>query len=430
MFKFQTHAPLTRLFSMARTPALFLCASTFIITSLSGCGGSNVKIPDVPSRTELPDTTSVSRVTLTPAQEQDIQLQVSPVKKDFISDTLQTTGKVQAISNLMGHTYCPVPGLASTVLVSIGQHVQQGQLLAWIRSDQIGQLETDFLQNYLQNKADMYQANVQLALSKATYNRESELFADKVSARADMETAKAQYDKDLAGLQALKIKQQALITSLQSRLSLYGAPAGTALKLAYQNRIYPYIALRSPRSGILIRRTVNPGELVDSSKELFTIADLSSVWLVGDIYERDLESVHLKQEVQVKLDSIPNRTFDGQVSFIDTMLDPQARTLEIHSEVHNDNLLLKPNMFARVAIQLGKKEALTIPSSAVQRNGDNNYVYIPVGAHTYEEREVSTGIKVGPSIQITGGLNPGEQVVTHGSLSLKGEILKQAAKGN
>lgn len=419
--------PVASLLANGLTRTLAICSLALVVGTLSGCGGSNVKIPEVPSRTALPSM-APSRITLTPAQEQDIHLTLKSAKIENASDTLQTTGKVQAVSNLLGHTYSPVQGQVVSVPVTIGQTVRQGQLLAWVRSDQIGQLEADFLQNYLQNKADMHQAKVQLALSKAVSQRESQLFADKVSARADMETARAQYEKDLASLEALQIKQQALITSLQSRLSLYGAPSGTAIKLAYQNKIYPYLALRASRNGVLISRNVNPGELVDTSKELFSVADLSRVWLVGDIYERDLERVHLKQLVQVTLDSVPNKVFDGRVSFIDTMLDPQARTLEIHSEVHNDQLLLKPNMFARVEIQLGQKKVLAVPRTAIQRNGDNNYVYVPVGPHTYEEREVTTGIKVGSNqIEITDGLKEGDQVVSQGTLSLKGEILKQSA---
>jgi len=421
MFKFPTPKPF-----VSRSKPVVLCALALVISFLSGCAGNNTKIPEVPSRTEL-QSSGPSKITLTPAQEQNIGLQLAHVSSDYISDTLQTTGKVQTVSNLMGHTYCPVPGQAVSVPVTVGQNIRQGQLLAWVRSDQIGQLETDFLQQFLQNKADIRQAKVQLALSQAAYQRESQLFGEKISARADMETARAQYQKDQATVQALQSKEQALTTSLQARLSLYGAPANTAIRLAEQKQIYPFIALRASRSGILISRNVNPGELVDSTKELFTIADLSKVWLVGDIYERDLERVHLKQLVQVTLDSIPDRTFDGRVSFIDTMLDPQARTLQIHSEVYNHQLLLKPNMFARVAIQLGQKKALTIPSTALQRNGDNTYVYVPIGPHTYEERQVSTGIKAGPNTEITEGLSPNEQVVTQGSLALKGQILKQAA---
>ena len=394
---------------------------------LQGCS-SSVKIPDVPSRTELPSM-EAAKVTLTPAQEDTLQLKLAPAQWELINDTVQTTGKVQAVSNLLAHTYCPVPGQAVTVPVSVGQSVRQGQLLAWIRSDQIGQLEADFLQQALQNKADIRQAKVQLALSHAAYQRESELFLDKISARADMETARAQYEKDLASVQALQAKQQALITSCQSRLGLYGAPADAAQQVLRKNRLYPYIALRAAKYGILINRNVNPGELVDSNKELFTIADLSQVWLVGDIYERDLERVQLKQAVRVTLDSIPDRVFDGRVSFINEMLDPQARTLEIHSEVHNDQMLLKPNMFARVEIQIRQKKALTVPSTALQRNGDNNYLYVPVGPHTYEEREVTTGMRNDASTEITGGLRPGEQVVTQGSLALKGEVLKQSIKG-
>ncbi|HWV47069.1 MAG TPA: hypothetical protein VN039_13790, partial [Nitrospira sp.] len=151
MIKFPANQPFSRALSASSSRTfLTLCALALTLSTLSGCGESNVKIPVVPSRTELPSL-APSKVILTPAQEQDIQIQLATAHMEPIGDSLQTTGKVQAISNLMGHTYCPVPGQAASVLVSIGQNIHQGQPLAWIRSDQIGQLETDFLQNYLQN---------------------------------------------------------------------------------------------------------------------------------------------------------------------------------------------------------------------------------------------------------------------------------------
>jgi cobalt-zinc-cadmium efflux system membrane fusion protein len=395
---------------------------------LQGCG-SDVKIPEVPSRTELPNM-APSKVVLTSAQEQNLGIQTEAVGPQHLSDTLQTTGKVQAINNLMGHSFSPATGQAVTVPVSVGKYIQQGQVLAWVRSDQIGQLEADLLQQALQNTADIQQAKVQLNLSKAVYQRENRLFADKISSRADLETAQAQYEKDRATVDALRSKEQSLITSFQSRLSLYGAPATTAIQVIRQRKLSPFISIRASKSGILIARNVNPGELVDTSKELFTIADLTRVWLVGDIYEKDLEKIQLKQPVSVTLDSISNRTFDGRVTFIDAMLDPQARTLEIRSEVHNDQHLLKPNMFARVAISVGEKNVLSVPNTALQRNGDNLYVYVPLGNHIYEERKIGTGLVNGSHTEVTSGLKEGDKVVTHGSLQLKGEVLKESAKSD
>lgn len=394
---------------------------------LSGCA-SSVKVPVVPDRTHLP-TFQPSEITLTPIQEQTLGLQIESVQRRTLPIILQTTGQVQAVNNLMAHSYAPVAGTVLEVPFSVGTSIRQGQVLARIKSDQIGQLQADLLQQSLQTEADIRQAKVQLQLSQATYHRESNLFAQKVSPRADMEAAKAQYEKDQGAILALKSKLQSLITSYQSRLSLYGAAPNIAQQVVRQRKIFPFITLLAPKSGLLIARNVNQGELVDTTKELFTLADLSKVWLVGDIYENDISKVRLNLPVQVRLDGMPDHLFRGRVSFMDAMLDPQARTLEIRSEVSNPNLVLKPNMFARVAIDTGEKQAIAVPNPAIQRNGDFMYVYLPLGNHHYLERKIKTGMSTGEYTEVTDGLQAGDTVVTQGSLALKGEILKQQARG-
>ena len=411
-----------------RALATLIALSLSLTPLLQGCGNS-AKIPVVPSRQEQMDM-SPSKITLTVPQEQNLGITTQEVGFQNLSNTLQTTGKVQAVNNLMWHSFSPAQGQVVSVPVTVGKHIQQGQVLAWVRSDQIGQLEADFLQQALQNQADILQSKVQLNLSQAVYRRELKLFGDKITSRADLETAQAQFEKDKATVDAIWSKQQSLLTSAQSRLSLYGAPSNTAEQVVRQRKLYPFISIRAPKPGVLIERNVNPGELVDTSKELFTIADLNHVWLVGDIYERDLEKVKLGQPVSVTLDSMPGRNFDGKVTFIDAMLDAQARTLEIRSEVHNDDHLLKPNMFARVAINVAEKKVLSVANSALQRNGDNLYVYVPIALHQYEERLVKTGMVNGGYTEVVSGLKAGEHVVTQGSLQLKGEVLKQSLRSD
>lgn len=277
----------------------------------------------------------------------------------------------------------------------------------------------------LQLDQDLKQSQVQLALSKKAYDRETKLFNARISARADVEAAQAQYEKDEVTLNSLRAKRQATIQTYQQRLSLYGLGAHVAQQVVSSRHISPYSTIVATRSGTLIERNINTGELVDTSKELFLIADLSKVWIIGNLFEQDIREIRRGQFVEVRLDSIPNTEFKGTVDLVGAMLDPQTRTLDVRVQVPNPNQSLKPNMFARMNILVGERQVLAVPKSAIQQNGDHTYVYVLLGSHQYEGRPVKVKMTDETFLEVQSGLLAGEQVVFHGTLFLKGEALKK-----
>lgn len=396
-----------------------------VLGLLSGCT-STIKIPEVPERTESQSSQN-QVIQLSPEQEQALNLKVESVKATPLALKLQTTGEVDAINDRMSHSYSPVMGQVVSVSTAIGESVTKGQVLARLRSDQVGQLQSAFLTEALQIQAEQKQAQVELNLSKIKYDRETKLFNERISPRADLEAARAQYEKEQAAIQTLQDKWDALLLNYKARLSLYGADPGVVSRVLKNKTIEPYISIIAPRNGILINRGVNQGELVDTSKEMFTIADLSRVWLTANIYEKDVPLVFKNQPVLVKLDSLPNTAFQGNVSFVGTILNPETRTLEVRSEVANPKLLLKPNMFARVEINIGNKKTLAVPNEAIQRTGDYSFIYLSPAPHQYIEKQVTLGVTSGLFTEILDGVQINEQIVTYGTLALKGEVQKMNA---
>ncbi len=404
-------------------PKFLLSASKNTQTKSQPVSEQDVKIPDVPAEA-AEGTPGPTYISLTPKQEQQIGLKVEVAEFQPFPVTIQLTGRVQAADDLLTHIPPPVPGRVTTVFMKLGQSVKRGQTLALIKSDTVGQLQSDLLQATLQNKSDIKQAQVQLNFSQAAYRREQKLFNDRISAKADLETARTQYEKDKANLQALYSKLRSTIIVAEQRSSLSGVSLGLADKVVRTGQIYPYVIVSAPRDGIVISRTVNSGDLADPSKELFTLADLRRVWLVGDTYEQDIHKVHIGQAVKLTFDSIPNEGFSGRINYVANLLDPQTRTLSIRAEVPNPDLTLKPDMFARLKMLVENKSLLSVPKSAIQRKGDYNFAYVKVQEHRYEERRVEVGVDNGQSIEIIKGLKPGENVVSQGTLALEGTALK------
>jgi membrane fusion protein, heavy metal efflux system len=411
-----------RLFIFSRLLLLLTMSSL-----LSGCTHI-AKAPDVPALAGT-STTNKHQVKLTPGEEIALGIQTQVVGPLPFTETIQSNGQVQADEERQTHVFSTAPGKALRVFAVLGQTVSQGDVLASIKSDQIGQLESDLLQQDLQNNADIKQGEVQLQFSKLAYEREQTLYNDRVSAKVDMETAKTQYLKDVASLAALKTKKQATIDTAQNRLSLYGVGSGDAEKVIKTHHIYPFLSITAPHSGVIIARSLNNGEVVDPSKEIFTVADLSRVWLIGNIYEKDVRHVHLGQPIAVTLDSYPDSVFSGKINLVSNVLDPQNRTLFIRGEVANPGTVLKPNMFARMDVETGTEKLLAIPHSAIQHLGDTILAYVMVQPHVYEERAINIGLDNGKYIQIQNGLKPGDVIAVRGTFGIKGKILKIVGMG-
>jgi cobalt-zinc-cadmium efflux system membrane fusion protein len=213
----------------------------------------------------------------------------------------------------------------------------------------------------------------------------------------------------------------------QERLALLGAQPDSAQKVVDSSKLDPLVIVRAPRSGLVIERNVNPGELNDGTKQLFTLANLSEVWLIANIFERDVEDVHKGQKAVVSLDSLPNHPFPANIVWVGDSVSPTTRTLPVRANVANADFILKPNMFARIKVNAGQVSTLLVPRGAVVEKGDTTMVYVETGAGVYTERTVVTAAKDDKDIQITRGLAPGERVVSKGATALLGATMRRTA---
>jgi cobalt-zinc-cadmium resistance protein CzcA len=381
------------------------------------------KPPDIdhPKTAEGP-----SVLTLDDAQKREINLKTAEVTKGYIYKTVDSPGRVGPNAELSRLVSTPSAGRALEVKARLGDTVQAGQIMAIMKSDPIGQVQSDLLQNALQARADIKQQEVQLKLSHITYERESKLYKEQVSAQADLQAAENQLEKDEANLDSLKSKLEAIVTTAQERLSLLGAPRDSAQRVLSTKKIDPYVLIRAPRSGLVIDRSINPGELNDGSKPLFTLADLSQVWMFADVYEKDIEKVKKGQQAVVLVDSLPAHTFPAEIIWVGDSISPTTRTLPARANVNNPDFLLKPGMFARMKITCGKVPVLLVPHSAVIQKGDVTLVFVDEGNGGYRERDIEIGIDDASNVEIKSGLKLGERVVIAGGTALLGDSMKSA----
>jgi Cu(I)/Ag(I) efflux system membrane fusion protein len=229
-------------------------------------------------------------------------------------------------------------------------------------------------------------------------------------------------------VQALKLGNTGLVRASRSRLNALGVPAGLVKQLEKDRNPQQTIPVYAPQDGVVADMSVREGMFVKPSNNIMSLADLSSVWLLAEIFERQADWVAVGQPAEVSLAFLPGRTWEGTVEYIYPSLDPKTRALKARLRFPNEGESLKPNMYANVKIYGGpKNDVLAIPVEALIRTGREERVVIAVGEGRFESRMVRAGLESGEWIEIIEGIEAGEKIVVSGQFLIDSEASLKAS---
>jgi len=229
-------------------------------------------------------------------------------------------------------------------------------------------------------------------------------------------------------LQALGTGSRRLIPASKERLIALGISEKQIANLKKKRKVEQYVQIYAPQSGIIDKLNVREGMFVMPSKEVMSLADLSSVWLLAEVFEKQADWIRQGQSADVTLSYLPGRTWKGEVEYIYPSLDPKTRTLKVRLRFDNVDESLKPNMFANVTIYSGpKSEIIVIPREALIRTGSDDRVILSMGKGRFQPRNVVAGIESGDWIEIASGLEEGDVVVTSGQFLIDSEASLKAS---
>ena len=325
---------------------------------------------------------------------------VASAQKQSLIGLISVTGKVEANADRMAHVSSRISGKIVSVKASLGDSVSAGQTLAALDSVELGEA----LNRYHQSKT-------KLDLAQSNMERIKVLVEKKIAARKDIFQSETDY----------KSAQTELHTD-EERLLLYGVvPA----ELKDDHRL-PLLPVRSPIGGTITEKHAIVGELADPSTSLYTVADLSTVWVMVDVNEKDLAKVHKGQAANVMVGAFPDLKLEGRITYIADLVDESTRTVKSRIEVANPGRKLKPEMFATVELELASDSplVLAIPEEAVQDLDGKKVVFVAESATEFVARTVQVGRMAGGMIEIIDGLKVGESYAIKGAFILKSEVKK------
>jgi membrane fusion protein, heavy metal efflux system len=335
--------------------------------------------------------------TFRPTAQQLKTLTIEPVTvHQFVSQEI-TEGKIAVNGDRSTPVFSPYSGRITRVIAGLGDNVKAGQALATIEASEFAQAQSDLTTALAQIKL----ARNNETRKHALYDAKGGSMADWLQSQADLSTAEA-------GLR-----------SVRNRLRILGYSEQAIDAMASDEHSGALAQIVAPISGVIVDRQLGPGQYAQAgaSSPVFTIADMSSVWMVGNVREADAGYIRRGQTVEVGVLAYPDRTFTAYVIYVAPTIDPNTHRLTVRAVIDNADGALKPEMFASFRILTSEgTQAPAVPASAVVYEGDSAHVWVLQSADVLAIRPIHTGRASDGLVEVLDGLQPGERVVTRGSL--------------
>lgn len=362
---------------------------------------------------------------LVTAEEEELKhISIEPVVERSIEVEQETTGKVAFNEDRQTPVFTPYAGRVIEVLANKGDVVRQGQSLLVIESPELVALANDLSAA----RSDREKSQIALDTAQKSADRARALLEREAIAAKDVQLAEA----DLARSKEELRRANAAVALIESRLALYGKDAKEIAQFGIQpaSNQDRRIIIRAPISGTIVERKVGPGQYLksDAPDPLYLIADLSTLWVMGDVYESFLPHIRVGTPVKISVAAFPDHSFPARISFINPTVDPATRTVRVRAVVQNTNAtggVLKPEMFAKIKIGSAIPQIFpAVPSSAVISVNNNSAVLVEESHGRFRRREIKLAWEEGGFTLIESGLKPGERVVTKGVLLLNDGVGK------
>ena len=363
----------------------------------------------------------IDAVELTGDEQRAAGIVTARVEVRPITRLLTTTGVVTAAQNRIAHIRPLARGIIQDVDVRLGDRVAAGDELLEYDNIELG----DLIGEYAEASAGIERLEARRNVAARLLARAEALLEVEAISRSEYDLRQAEHEQAVADLNA----QRAALLRVEEKLHRFGLDEEDIESLrsgqTEAHRTASHDALVAPFDGVITYFDASVGEIVDRERELFTLVDTSTVWVLGDIYEKDLGLVAVGSEVQITVPPYPEEVFTGVIEYVADFLDPESRTAKVRCVVANDDRRLKLQMYASVAIPVTVAEdARAVPIDALQTIGDATVVFVQESAGRFVPRDVRVGARGDEWAQILEGLQPGDTVVAGGSFYLKSSLLR------
>jgi cobalt-zinc-cadmium efflux system membrane fusion protein len=345
------------------------------------------------------------------------QLNTVPVAIDRFSIQKLAVGQIAFNEDMSTVVLTPFSGRVTRLIAKIGDEVKRGDPLFEVDSPEVVQAQTDLIAAL----HGLEKAKSQLALAKRVMDRQSGLMSDKATSQRELDSAR----NDFAAAESDLATANGTLMAARNKLRvIVGRDKAEVERLERERSVNPLITINAPIDGTVIARKVGPGQYVrsDVADPLYSIADLSTMWLKANVPETEIANVRVGQEIEVRVTALPDRVFNARIIAIGAASDTATRRIVVRSEIPNSDRLLRADMFATFKIIVGGSDpSPVVPVEAVIRDGNEAAVWVVHEPMVFARRKVKLGMEREGRVQVLDGLAAGEQVVGRGAVFVDNE---------
>ena len=396
---------------------LMIVAGGVLIAGIGGVVGLAVaprlvnRVAEQPSEAARP-----APGTFKPTKEQWAGFKIEPVRLVSFRPEQVTEGSIAIDDDLTTPVFSPYSGRVVKLIAKLGDHVEQGAPLFEIQASEFVQVQNDLITAL----ANLQTARSQLTMAQTTEKRAHELYLAQGGALKDWQQAQT----DLISARNTVRSDEIALAAVRNRLRILGKTDEeiTALEAQPTQKLDSITTVRAPIGGIITQRQIGLGQFINStaagaSNPIYTIGNLSTVWLIANVREVDAPLMQVGLPVEVHVLALPGRVFRAKISWVAPSIDPNTHRLSVRADVENPDRELKPGMFANFSIITGEAAtAPAVPQQAIVYEGETARVWVAGEDGTIAARSVRVGQLADGMVEILGGLTEGEKVVTSGAL--------------
>ena len=345
------------------------------------------------------------------------QLNVVPVTTDRFSIQKLAVGQIAFNEDMSTVVLTPFAGRVTRLIAKLGDEVKRGDPLFEIDSPEVVQAQTDLIAAL----HGVEKSKSLLALAKRVMDRQTGLMSDKATSQRELDAAR----NDFAAAESDLATANGTLMAARNRLRvIVGRDKAEVERLERERSVNPLITVNAPIDGTVVGRKIGPGQYVrsDVADALYSISDLSTMWLKANVPETEIANVRVGQEIEVRVTALPERVFKARISAIGAASDTATRRIVVRSEIPNPDGLLRSDMFANFKITVGGGEpSAVVPVEAVIRDGNEAAVWVVGEPMLFRRRKVKLGMEREGRVQVLDGLAAGEQVVGRGAVFVDNE---------
>jgi membrane fusion protein, heavy metal efflux system len=382
---------------------------------LSGCHKEQGDTKNEPS-TKAESKGSADEVTLSPQAQAEQKIQIAPVELGTAAATQRAKGRIALPDNATWRVGVLAEGRVEKVYFNLGDSVKKGQVLARMHSHDVHEARAAYA-NAVAERSRLQAAE---ALAQKNYDRSQRLYALKAESVSQTETAK----QELVNAQSATHEADNIVRREATHLE---ETLGVRADATDSSEDADMIPIKAPAGGRILQKNVTPGATISSSTDAFVIGDLSHLWMLASVDATTLSKLRLGQIATVTLPDVPEATYAAKVTNLGQEFDPVTRLMQVRIEIRNPDNRLRPEMLASAEFTTGNGiPTVLVPQEAIQQVNGEDVVFVRIASDRFRVQAVQIGENLRGKVRILQGLEPGEQVITHGSFIAKSQLLKSS----